>query len=66
MNIIKQYAIGYNLPLQDVEAVAQYVDPIVNPDLFEQEIKSISTEYSDWVNMQYLENMDSYLENMVD
>ena len=66
MNIIKQYAIGYDLPLQDVEAVAQYIDPIVNPELFAQEVKNISSEYNDWADMQYVNNMDIYMENMVD
>lgn len=79
MNIIKQYAISHDLPIAQVEAVAQYIDPIVNPKQFAIELEAVTAGLNSWIDMQYLadvnddwddtqylKNMDEYFENMVD
>ena len=41
MNHIKQYAIYRNVPIETVEHVAQYWDPITQPEQFELELNQL-------------------------
>ena len=65
MNIIKQYAISHDLSIGEVEMVAQYISPL-DTEQFERELESIKNSESWWMDMQYMENMDNYMEYLVD
>ena len=58
MNLIKQYAIAHDLSIDEVEHVAHYLDPLMEPEQFSRELESIRVIDTDQLNRMFDESFD--------
>ena len=60
MTLVERYADQYNLDVDTVRSVTEYIDPETQPSQFRAELESLSVVNMDWLDRLFVNSVQHY------